>query len=109
MASVSGSQLSFLSPNGRPVNLILSDGKTVSGAKVPGDFNIEIFTAAAGSALPGVGGTAVVGGAVTLSGSEVQAGTLTSLEQLGSGAYAVIDHTGGESITLGSGAQTVIG
>lgn len=109
MASVTGSQLTFLSPNGRPVNLILDDGKTVSGTTVPGAFNIEVFTSAAGTALPGVKGTALIGGAVSLSGSEIQAGSPGSTEQLGSGSYAVIDHTGGENISLGTGAQTVIG
>ncbi|HEV8679531.1 MAG TPA: hypothetical protein VGQ90_09170 [Stellaceae bacterium] len=109
MASVTGSQLSFLSPNGRPVNLILDDGKTATGTTVPGAYNIEIFTTTAGTAPPGVKGTALIEGAVSLSGDEIQAGSPGSLEQLGTGAYAVIDHTGGESIQLGTGAQTVIG
>jgi len=109
MASVTGSQLSFLSPNGRPVNLILDDGKTETGTKVPGAYNIEIFTTAAGTTSPGVRGTALIEGAVMLSSSEIQAGSPGSLEQLGTGAFAMIDHTGGESIQLGTGAQTVIG
>jgi hypothetical protein len=120
MASVSGSQLTFLSPNHEAVNLILNDGKTVSGATVAGAFNIEIFTVSAGTPLPGVDATAFIEGAVKVSDSSVQAASLDSVEQLGSGAFTVIDNTGkqslshheapqGETIELGTGAQTVIG
>ncbi|HEX2646946.1 MAG TPA: hypothetical protein VHO95_06935 [Candidatus Dormibacteraeota bacterium] len=109
MASVSGSRLAFVSPNEKPVNLILSDGQTVTESTVRGAFNIEIFTAGSGTALPGVAGTATIDGAVKVSGSVVQAGSLDSTEQLGFGKFTMIDQTGGENITLGTGAQTVIG
>jgi len=120
MASVSGAQSTFLSPNQDAVHLILSDGKTVTGATVAGAFNIEIFTVAIGTALPGVAATALIGGAVTVSGSDVQAATLASAERLGIGAYTMVDNTGrhslsrhqapqGVTIQLGTGAQTVIG
>ncbi len=111
MASVSGSQLAFLSPNGRPVHLILSDDK--SATTVPGAFNIEIFTADTGPSarLPGIDATATIQGAVTVPGhsNEVKAGTPTSAEDLGTGAFTMIDQTGGETIRLGAGAQTVLG
>ncbi len=109
MASVSGSRLEFASPNGKKINLILNDGKDISGGTVPGAFNIEIFTAGTGSPLRGVDGTATIGGAVKISSDEVQAATLTSPEQLGSGKFAMIDETGHETITLGTAAQTVSG
>jgi hypothetical protein len=109
MASVSGSRLEFVAPNEKSVNLILSDGKTVTGSTVPGSFNIEIFTTGSGSVLPGVAATATIGGAVKISGNTVQAATLTSTEKLGAGSFLVIDETGGEKISLGTGAQTVIG
>ncbi len=120
MASVSGSQLTFQSPNQQPVNLILSNGKTVTGTTVAGAFNIEVFTVATAAPLPGVNATALIGGAVTVSGSAVRAATLGSIEQLGIGAYTLIDNTGqhslshhkasqGETIQLGTGAQSVIG
>jgi hypothetical protein len=109
MASVSGSKLAFVSPNHQPVNLILTNGTAVAGSTVRGAFNIEIFYAGSGSVLPGVNATATISGAVKLSSSEVQAGTLGSVEQLGIGAFQVTDETGNEKITLGTGAQTVAG
>jgi hypothetical protein len=111
MASVSGSVLEFFAPHGKAVNLILTDGSTVTGEVIPSAFNIEIFTASSGSlvTLPGVDATATIEGAVTVSGSEVQAATLGSVEDLGTGAFMLIDKTGGEEIELGTGAQTVIG
>jgi serralysin len=108
MASVSGSQLSFFSPNGRPVHLILSDDATAK--TVPGAFNIEIFTTSGpGTPLHGVRATATIGGAVAISSNEVQAATLGSVEQLGTGKFTMLDQTGGEDIVLGRGAQTVLG
>lgn len=123
MASVSGSQLIFQSSNKEAVNLILSNGKTVTGATVAGAFNIEVFTVAMGTPMPGVSGTAMVQGAVTVSGSAVQAGVPGSVEQLGIGAYTLIENTGStgfsrkkvpqapqpQTVQLGTGAQTVIG
>lgn len=120
MASVSGSQLTFLAPNKERVNLILNDGKTISGTTVKGAFNIEVFTVAPGKAMKGVDGTAFIEGAVKVDSNTVEAGTLGSTEQLGFGAYTLIDDTDhkslnqhkapqGEKIELGSGAQTVIG
>lgn len=108
-ASVSGSKLAFLSPTEKPVNLILSDGTKVTGSTVRGALNIEIFTAGPGTALPGVDATATIGGAVKLSSSEVQAGMPGSPEQLGIGDFKLIDETGHEKITLGTGEQTVVG
>src|SRR5579864_205067 len=99
MASVSGAQTTFVSPNKEAVNLILSDGKTLTGATVAGAFNIEIFTVGFGTALPGVAATALIAGAVTVSGSDVQAATLSSVEQFGIGAYTVIDNTGSHSLS----------
>src|SRR5690242_8095929 len=93
MASVSGSRLTFVAPDKENVNLILSDGKTVSGSTVAGAFNIEVFTVAAGKALAGVDATALIAGAVKLSDNTVQAGTQGSTEQLGFGAYTLIDDT----------------
>src|SRR5579863_2109657 len=108
MASVFGSQLSFFSPNGKPVHLILSDDATAK--TVPGAYNIEIFTTPGpGTPLHGVRATATIGGAVAISNNEVQAATLGSVEQLGVGDFTMLDHTGGEDIVLGSGAQVVIG
>jgi len=120
MASVSGSQLAFKSGGHEQVNLILSDGKTVSGSTVAGALNIEVFTTALGSALPGVDGTAFIQGAVQVSKNAVQAGSLSSTEQLGTGSFIVIDDTSknsasqhaapqGETLRLGTGAQTVVG
>lgn len=109
MASVSGSRLAFFSPNGKDVNLILSDGKTTTGTTVPGSLNIEVFTAGSGTPLPGVAATATIGGAVKISDNEVQAATLTSNEQLGAGTFKLVDETGHEDIKLGTGPQTVVG
>ena len=109
MASVSGSKLAFVSPNDQPVNLILTNGNTVSGITVRGALNIEIFTGGSGPPLPGVDATATIGGAVKISSDEVQAGTKASVETLGTGNFEVIDETGSETITLGTGAQTVVG
>ena len=107
MASVSGSQLSFVSPNEKPVHIILSDD--AGATTVAGAFNIEVFTSGSGTPLLGVDATATIGGAVSLTDSEVQAKTLGSVEQLGVGKFTLVDHTGGEDIILGSGAQTVVG
>jgi Ca2+-binding RTX toxin-like protein len=120
MASVSGSQLTFLSPDNTAVNLLLSDGKTVTGATVAGAFNIEVFTVGFDTPSTGVAATALIQGAAIVSNSAVQAATLSSVERLGTGAYTLIDNTGphsltyhqapqGETIWLGTGAQTVVG
>jgi len=118
MASVRGSQLTFVSKNHEPFNFIVNDGKSVTGSTIAGSDNIEIFTAGFGPVLPGVDGTIALTGPVTISGSNVL--TPGATEQLGSGAFEVIDNTGasslephrgpsGEDIMLGSGAQTVVG
>lgn len=103
MASVSGSNLSFFSPNNnftQPVNLILSDGTTTTGSTVAGAYNIEIFTTTSpGTALPGVDATAIIEGAQLIAPNEVQAGTLSSTEELLTGNVWLVDQTGGESIT----------
>jgi len=120
MASVSGSQLVFQAGGHQNVNLILNDGKTVTGSTVAGAVNIEVFTTGLGPTLPGVNGTAFIQGAMQLSKDAVQAGSLNATEQLGSGSFSVTDDTSkhsasqhqapqGETIMLGTGAQTVIG
>jgi hypothetical protein len=118
MASVSGSQLTFVGKDNQKVNFIVNGGKTVTGSTVHGSDNIEIFTAGSGPLLPGVDGSLALTGPVTISGSSVL--TPGSTEQLGSGAFQVVDNTGtssfephrgptGEDIMLGTGAQTVVG
>lgn len=120
MASVTGSQLTFLSDlkGGKGINLILTDGVTVSGAVDNSKFNIEIFTASAGSLTPlaGVNGTATVQGAIQVGSADIQAGTPSSVETLGTGSFVVIDNAAaalhafsGEKITMGTGNQTVLG
>lgn len=120
MASVPGSKLVFESSHNGPVNLILNDGTNTSDSTIAGSFNIEIFTTSLGKALPGVDATAFIEGAVKTSRNAVVAGSLSATEQLGTGAYKLIDDTGrrsssqhtapqGETIQLGTGAQTVVG
>ena len=109
MESVSGSQLTFISSDGRAVNLSLTpdgtDATTVAGA-----FNIEVFTSTAGAIGAGFDASALIQGAVRVSPTDVQAAALNSTEQLLGGSFTLIDRTGGESITLaGSARMTVVG
>ena len=109
MESVSGSQLTFISPDGRAVNLSLTPGGT-GATTVAGAFNIEVFTATAGAIGAGFDASALIQGAVRVSPTDVQAAALNSTEQLLGGSFTLIDRTGGESITLaGSARMTVVG
>lgn len=99
MASVSGSQLAFFA-GGQTVNISLTTDGTNAPAAVPGEFNIEVFTTAAGPLTPGYQAAAFIQGAILLAPNEVQAQTLGSTEQLLAGSYTVIDETGGESIQI---------
>src|SRR5579864_794937 len=115
MASPTGGQWVFGLPNSgstfTSLNLATSLGNGVPfPGSVAGALNIEVFTAGTQTtADPGFQGTA------TDLGAQVLAGLLTgSPLVLGSQSYVVTDtvvgasHTPG-SITLGSGAQTVVG
>lgn len=108
MASVSGSKLSFFAPDlSTPVNIILSDGTNVTGATVRGAYNVEVFTSVVGAAAPLVNATALIEGARLVAGTtnEVQAGTLSSIEQLLAGSHVIVDHTGGQLISAGNSAS----
>ncbi|MBV9826021.1 MAG: hypothetical protein JO001_10125 [Alphaproteobacteria bacterium] len=121
MASVTGSYLQFLAPGASPsnINLVLTPDGT-GATTVAGAFNIEIFTSTPGTAGSGFQAAAFVQGAQApttsfpLSNTEVQAGTISSTEQILSGAISMQDVTpGGEKLTAGSGTgaanETIIG
>ena len=117
MASVTGSRLAFFSStvSADKVNVVLTaDGSDVAGKSIAGDFNIEVFTVTAGSLASGFDGSAFVQGAQQLTNNAVQAGSVTSTEQVLAGSYTLIDLSGGskqgESIQIigSSGATDVV-
>jgi hypothetical protein len=122
MASVTGSKLSFYSPDSRPVNLLFTtDGTSVTGSTVAGAFNIEVFTTALiAPSVPGVDANILIEGAqaVPNTTNEVQAGSLSSTEEMRFGDLWLVDHTGGETINAatvatdsvsGSRGDTILG
>jgi len=103
MASVPGGKYSFAAV--QPVNLVLTpDGNNVP-PPIAGDFNLEIFTATNGTLAAGYQGSAFAPGGKFDASGNVLAASIT----LGSGAFSVDDTGGDDSITAGSGNQTVVG
>ena len=105
MASPVGAQYVFFEPNGTGVSVSLTPNGSNLPAPVPGNVNIEVFTATPGGLAAGYQGSAFAAGAgvnnTTVFGP-------TSLQLL-AGNYAVSDITGDNNITLGSGNQSVVG
>src|SRR5690349_4688081 len=100
MASVTGSRLAFFSStvSADKVNVVLTaDGTDVAGKSIAGDFNIEVFTVTAGSLASGFDASAFVQGAQQLTNNAIQAGSVTSTEQVLDGSYTLIDLSGGSS------------
>src|SRR3954469_12067186 len=112
MTSPVGAQYVFFEPSGPRVNISLTlDGSNLA-APQPGATNIEIFTATPGSLAPGYIGSAFASGADIASAGGFDPETDVfgpSSMQLLAGNYAVADISGNNSISLGSGNQSVIG
>jgi len=103
MASVPGGKYSFAAV--QPVNLVLTPDGTNVPPPIAGDFNLEIFTSTNGTLAAGYQGSAFAPGGTEDSIGNVLAASIT----LGSGAFSVDDTGGADSITAGSGNQTVVG
>jgi hypothetical protein len=103
MASVPGGKYSFAAV--QPVNLVLTPDGTNVPSPIAGDFNLEIFTATNGTLAAGYQGSAFAPGGKFDASGNVLAASIT----LGSGAFSVDDTGGDDSITAGSGNQTVVG
>ncbi len=106
-----GSKLAFFA-GGQTVNLGLTPDGGNLPAPVAGDFNIEVFTATAGSLAAGYQAAVLVPGAAALDSNEVQ--SATGSEELLAGSYLVIDRTGEESLQIvgnaaGGSSITVVG
>ncbi len=120
MASVTGSRLAFYSSTvtADKVNVVLTtDGSDVAGKAIAGDFNIEVFTVTAAALASGFQASAYVQGAQQLTNNAIQAGLVSSTEELLDGSYTLIDLSGGsaraETITIGgpsppTGASDVV-
>lgn len=109
MASVTGSRLAFFAggvSDTTKINVVLtSDGingtnasgttGALAGLAIAGDVNIEVFTSAAGTVASGYQASAFIQGAQFLSNNAVQAGTVTSTEEiLSSSSDSVSGFTG---------------
>src|SRR4249920_340341 len=106
MASVPGSKLAFFSPTTTPGNVQVTLTATGAGiaAPVAGKFNIEVFTATAGSLAAGYDAAVFVQGATQLTNNQIQGASTGPTETLIAGSFMVVDSTGGELIQLaGSG------
>jgi len=103
MASVPGGKYSFAAV--QPVNLVLTPNGNNVPPPIAGDFNLEIFTSTNGTLAAGYQGSAFAPGGAFDANGNVLAPSIT----LGSGAFAVDDTGNSDSITAGSGNQSVVG
>ena len=116
MASVSGSQLAFFGNDstGADVNIVLTPDGSGTLATVAGAYNIEVFTSSVGSPslAPGFQASVFIEGATQtandgtpFANNVIQAGSITSVEQILNGSLTVVDQTGFENIQIiGAGA-----